>query len=1849
MKKATHAFQPSDFPESGKGTIGKLALALIAVFLLICSQPAAHAVEVTVNPQDVIDTSLTQDGNVDDELLIPSLNASFFTNGAFADFGEGTGKDSITITVGGGNFSAVEISPSGLFRNFEIVNLSEQNDFWTVTDNDELLEYIDGRTGDDTVVFGDGSHSAEEIHSEGLYRDFQRVRLSDSDNIWTVTDNDEALQFINAAGGNDSIAFGDGDHSAESINSSDGLYRNFERATLSDNDNVWTVTDNDQSLQYINALAGNDSVAFVDGSSHSAANISDTGRYRNFERVRLSDIDNVWTGTDNDEPLQYIDALGGTEDTVAFAGFGDGNYSAANISDTGRYRNFEQVTLSDNDNVWAVTENDEDLENINALEGTDTLENQITKEDEGPFSAADTDFRVGDFYSSTGEATHWSATGDARATRYSGFERAAVGINDEDNTWEASRDDRDPVRDWQWINARGGNDSLVLGDLEQSAANISSTGFYRNFEMVDLSENDNIWTVTDNDQPLQYINGLGGDDTVAFVNGSSHSAASINSSDGRYRNFERVRLSDIDNVWTVTDNDRQLQYIDALPGTDTVILGDGDHSAENIHAGGRYRGFEQANLSNNNNNVWTVSDNDENLESINALGGTDTLVNPVADRNGDGSFNVMDSSFSTGDLGNGSFANYSNFEQVAVVINEENNTWTASEEDSTKDWQWINASGGTDTVVLGDLEQSAANISSTGFYRNFERVDLSDNNNIWTVTNNDEDLEYIDALLGTDTISFGDGDHSAANIGDAERYRNFEQVTLSNGNNSWAISENDADLDRIDALGGTDTLEDQIEGDGPFSAEDSDFSVGDLGTGEFTKYSGFEQVAVGINDEDNTWEASEDDRAPDRGWKWINARGGTDTIVLGDGNHNAANISSTGFYRNFERVTLSINNNRWTVTENDENPELEYIDALLGTDTISFGDGNHSAANINSSDGCYRGFEVVELSDNDNIWTVTDNDRSPGLEYIDALGGNDSVAFGDGDHSAQDISEDGRYRNFERVTLSDNDNVWTVTENDEALQFINAAGGNDSVAFGDGDHSAENINSSGRYRNFERVTLSDNNNVWTVTENDEALQFINAAGGNEDTVAFGNGSHSAANINSSNGRYRNFERVTLSEEDDSWEITENDKDLDSIDALGGMDTLETILTDVNDDGSFNASDTSFSITDLNNPAKPEFGNYSNFEQVAVGINEGNNTWVAWVNDSTKGWQWINARGGTDTLALGNGSHNAANINSSGFYRNFEQVTLSNSTDIWTFTENDEELTVIDALRGIDTLVFGDGSHSAANISDTGRYRNFQRVHLSDSANMWTVTDNDRNLEYIDALDETDSILVNVGNGSAAAINADDFGEENLYRNFESLKKTGEGTLFVQKKINFGESGNVSVEEGTLSFDISIETQDGAGASAANSGRLVAGGIYTTANSSIAVNGLNVVSLSQSESREVSVFAGNTSGVNASTSFVDPGLFVELERRPDEIYVGFDTREDEIDADFETTNQRTLLKTIQTALKQGKIESDSSGIVNLLNNRRLNQAQVNGLIPGEHGGIDYEIIDIQRTLFGQIEEKVVEAVQLRPWETERDTHHFKIFAGGFEKTISGDLFKVGARGFSGGVHRLLFNEKMGVGIAAAASFLETRRERVNEKTEGFHGALYTKYKSGRISATGILSAGTHDYKSSRNSVFGEIRGETDILVYGGKVSAGIEILENLPVRIKPEASFMFAQSSTEPYTETGGLGISVKKTETESAEAGAKINIAFNPLTTALRTLVQPELEAGIYYDFLSGGNNARASVFNTDYTIFRSQVSDGTRYSTGVKLTMSDNKHLAFKIGYKVEFFNGMRSYLGSGQFFVRF
>ena len=133
---------------------------------------------------------------------------------------------------------------------------------------------------------------------------------------------------------------------------------------------------------------------------------------------------------------------------------------------------------------------------------------------------------------------------------------------------------------------------------------------------------------------------------------------------------------------------------------------------------------------------------------------------------------------------------YRGFDKVELTSFDD--TWNVidSEENGLS---LIDGGQGTNTikVVSPGLLINSARIGSE--YLNFDYIILSDSNDSWNVSDNDSSLSWIDAGLGVGYLNFGieSTTNNSFSIGDNRLYRNFDAVQLSGGNDIWLASTND--------------------------------------------------------------------------------------------------------------------------------------------------------------------------------------------------------------------------------------------------------------------------------------------------------------------------------------------------------------------------------------------------------------------------------------------------------------------------------------------------------------------------------------------------------------------------------------------------------------------------------------------------------------------------------------------------------------------------------------------------------------------------------------------------------------------------------------------------------------------------------------------------------------------------------------------------------------------------------------------------------------------------------------------------------------------------------------------------
>ena len=243
----------------------------------------------------------------------------------------------------------------------------------------------------------------------------------------------------------------------------------------------------------------------------------------------------------------------------------------------------------------------------------------------------------------------------------------------------------------------------------------------------------------------------------------------------------------------------------------------------------------------------------------------------------------------------------------------------------------------------------------------------------------------------------------------------------------------------------------------------------------------------------------------------------------------------------FASYGLSMTNDVWIADPGDTN--LLSLDARDGEDVIDFEYITVSADNIGTNK-LYKNFEGALLTSASNTWQASDAYGQ--LTYLDGRGTYTLEYTQSVDTNAGEMGATGFYRNFNSVQLSEQGDAWSYTWVDQALEYVDAGGGVDTLR---GDlQDASQLHSAGRYRHFEQVTLTTNANIWNSTPGDTLLLSIDALSGTDTLIGdFTN----ASTLGITNGLYRSFERVDLGGGEDLWEASIRDAEIGLEMVLGG--------------------------------------------------------------------------------------------------------------------------------------------------------------------------------------------------------------------------------------------------------------------------------------------------------------------------------------------------------------------------------------------------------------------------------------------------------------------------------------------------------------------------------------------------------------------------------------------------------------------------------------------------------------------------------------------------------------------------
>ena len=298
-------------------------------------------------------------------------------------------------------------------------------------------------------------------------------------------------------------------------------------------------------------------------------------------------------------------------------------------------------------------------------------------------------------------------------------------------------------------------------------------------------------------------------------------------------------------------------------------------------------GFESYGLSAGN-DIWIAQTNDNAISST------------IYGRDGEDRISFENYRPNSSDIG----VLYQEFE--GALLESQTNSWFITDDYSQLDF--IDGSSGVWTLAYtndnGITASAISNGTTTAYYRNFNNIELTSNDDTWNITNGDNSLSYIDGGTGTNTlkvISSGSFNNSL-NIGTT--YINFSQLELGDDVDVWYVSTNDTNLSWIDDGGGIGYLN--------FGSNDTETNSVSVGPNKL--YRGFDAIQLGSGDD--TWLASTNDS------NVVNIRGdsGNDKLSFEDYELDYEFLSKDIIESNyflFEEISLTPGSNTWLYSAND--------------------------------------------------------------------------------------------------------------------------------------------------------------------------------------------------------------------------------------------------------------------------------------------------------------------------------------------------------------------------------------------------------------------------------------------------------------------------------------------------------------------------------------------------------------------------------------------------------------------------------------------------------------------------------------------------------------------------------------------------------------------------------------------------------------------------------------------------------------------------------------------------------------------------------------------------------------------
>ena len=1363
----------------------------------------------------------------------------------------------ITLDHANNNFNQVTISNA---RNVQLVDSNDISVSMTSRLTTLSISALGGSITQGSVFNVSGTttlNASGDITLNNANNNFDQVNISDATDVQLVDVNNIDLGTSNVRGDLTVRAGGDITDSGAvvvagttTLNTTgditlDHANNNFDQVTISNAVNVQLVDSNDISVSItprlttlsISALGGSitqGSVFNVSGTTtlNASGDITLDNANNNFDQVNISDatdvqlvdVNNIDLGTSNVRGDLTVRAGGTITDSGAVVVAGTTTLNTVgDITLDNANNNFDQVNISDGNDVQLVDVNDIDLGTSN-VRGDLTVRAGGTITDSGVVVVAGTTT-----LNTAGDITLDNAANNFNRVDIVGARNATViDVNNIDLGASNVRGDL-TIRAGGTITDSG---AVVVGGTTtlNTTGDITLDSAANNFDQVNISDGNDVQLVDVNDIDLGTSN-VGGDLTVRAGGDITDSGAvvvagttTLNTAgditlDHANNNFNQVTISNARNVQLVDSNDISVSMTSRLTTLSISALGGSITQGSVFNVSGtttlNASGDITLNNANNNFDQVNISDaTDVQLVDVNNIDlGTSNVGGDLTVRAG-------------GDI----------TDSGAVVV-----------------------AGTTTLNTTGDITLDHAN-------NNFDQVTISNAVNVQLVDSNDISVSITPRLTTLSISALGGSitQGSVFNVSGTTTLNASGDITLDNANNNFdQVNISDAtdvqlvDVNNID-LGTSNVRGDlTVRAGGTITDSGAVIVAGTTTlntTGDITLDSAannFDQVNISDGNDVQLVDSNNIDLGTSnvRGDLTVRA-GGTITdsgvvVVAGTTTLNTAgDITLDNAANNFNRVDIVGARNATVIDVNNIDLGASNVRGDLtiragGTITDSGAVVVGGTTTLNTTgditlDNAANNFDQVNISDGNDVQLVDVNDIDLGTSNVggdltvNARNITDSgavvVAGTTTLNTAGDITLDHANNNFNQVTISNARNVQLVDSNDISVSMtsrlttlsISALGGSITQGSVFNVSGTTTLNASGDItlnnanNNFDQVNISDATDVQLVDSNDIDLGTSNVRGdltvraGGDITdsgavVVAGTTTLNTTGDITLDHANNNFDQVTISNAVNVQLVDSNDISVSitprlttlSISALGGSITQGSV---------FNVSGT----TTLNASGDITLDNANNnFDQ--VNISDATDVQLVDVNNIDLGTS--NVRGDLTVRAGGTITDSGAvvvagttTLNTTGDItldsaaNNFDQVNISDGNDVQLVDSNNIDLGTSN-VRG-DLTVRAGGT-----ITDSGVVVVAGTTTLNTAGDI-TLDNAANNFNRVD--------IVGARNATVIDVNNIDLGASNV-RGDLTIRAGGtitdSGAVVVGGTTTLNTTGDITLDNAANNFD-QVNISDG---------------------------------------------------------------------------------------------------------------------------------------------------------------------------------------------------------------------------------------------------------------------------------------------------------------------------------------------------------------------------------------------------------------------------------------------------------